>query len=43
MKNLTGHGIVFGAEMHTPRAHGLLGRHMAGAAAGRLWPPLPNP
>ena len=40
MKNLTVHGILFGAEMHTPRAHALLRRHMAGAAAGRLRMPI---
>jgi NADPH:quinone reductase-like Zn-dependent oxidoreductase len=40
VKNLTVHGILFGAEMHTPRAHALLDRHFAAAAAGRLTMPI---
>lgn len=34
------HGILFGAEMHTPRAHALLDRHFAAAAAGSLTMPI---
>lgn len=39
-KNLTVYGILFGAEIHTPRAHEMLGRHLEGAAAGRLTMPI---
>lgn len=39
-KNLTVYGILFGAEMHTPRAHALLNRHLATAAADKLTMPI---
>lgn len=40
LKNLTVHGVLFGAEIHLPRAHAMLARHMAAAAAGRLRMPI---
>lgn len=39
-KNMTVRGVLFGLEMHTPRAHALLARHMATAAAGRFTMPI---
>lgn len=39
-RSLSLFGILFGQEMHTPRAHDLLGRHFAAAAAGRITMPI---
>ena len=39
-KNMTVHGILFGLEMGTPRAHEMLGRHFASAAQGKLTMPI---
>ncbi|MFO1378529.1 MAG: zinc-binding dehydrogenase [Steroidobacteraceae bacterium] len=39
-KNMTVRGVLFGLEMHTPRAHAILARHMATAAAGRFTMPI---
>lgn len=39
-KNMTVRGVLFGLEMHTPRAHAMLARHMASAAVGRLDMPV---
>jgi NADPH:quinone reductase-like Zn-dependent oxidoreductase len=38
--NLTICGIAFGREMHTPRVHALIDRHLAGVANGRLQMPI---
>ena len=39
-KNMSVHGVLFGLEMHTPRAREMLGRHFAAAAEGRLTMPI---
>lgn len=39
-KSLTLCGVLFGREMHLPRAHELLARHFADAAAGKLRMPI---
>lgn len=39
-KNMAVLGVLFGAEMHSPRAHAKLARHFASAAAGRLTMPI---
>ena len=33
-------GVLFGYEMHTPRAHKIIERHMQGVATGRLRMPI---
>lgn len=39
-KSLTLVGVLFGREMHLPRAHALLARHFEAVAAGRLRMPI---
>lgn len=39
-KNMSVHGVLFGLEMHTPRAHEMLSRHFATAAEGRFRMPI---
>jgi len=39
-KSLTVYGILFGLEMHTPRAHAFMARHFQAAAEGRLRMPV---
>lgn len=39
-KSLTLFGISFGREMHTPRAHAMLDRHIKAVAAGELRMPI---
>lgn len=39
-KNMTVYGILFGLEMHTPRAHAMIDDQLARAAAGALTMPI---
>lgn len=39
-RSLSLFGVSFGQEMHLPRAHDIIGRHLAAAAAGRLRMPI---
>lgn len=39
-RSLTLMGVMFGRDMHLPRAHGIVGRHMAAAARGELQMPI---
>lgn len=40
VKNMTVFGVLFGAEMGSPRGQEIVERHLAGAAAGRLRMPI---